>query len=307
MPELPFLTEADVHAVSPADAVAALETALCGPLPPRQPRTAVRTPAGQLLLMPAQSASAVGVKLVSVGPDNPARGLPRIQGVYVLFDATTLAPVAVLDGVALTNLRTPAVSALAASRLAAPDARELVVFGTGPQAWGHVLALSDVRPVRRVRVVGRDARRTAAFVERVRRLGIGSEVAGPESVADADLVCTCTSATAPLFDGALVRDGVCVLAVGAHEPTAREVDTELVRRAWVAVEDKATALREAGDVLVPVGEGAVPPDHVQADLPDLVRGAHPGPGRVSLFVSIGMAWEDLAVATAVHRRWRQGS
>lgn len=303
MAGLPFLGEDDVRAVSGTDAVQALAAALVDRLP-SPPRSAVHTPAGSLLLMPAQSPSAVGVKLVSVAPGNASRGLPRVQGVYVLFDVDTLAPVALLDGVALTDLRTPAVSALAADRLAAPDASELVVFGTGPQAWGHVRALRAVRPVRRVRVVGRDPGRTAAFVERVRGLGVRADVAGPEAVADADLVCTCTSAVEPVFDGALVRDGTCVLAIGAHEPTAREVDTALVRRAWVAVEDRATALREAGDVLVPLAEGAVGEEHLRADLAELVGGAAPAPGTTTLFVSVGMAWQDLAVATLVHARWR---
>jgi ornithine cyclodeaminase/alanine dehydrogenase-like protein (mu-crystallin family) len=227
-----------------------------------------------------------------------------VQGVYVLFDAETLAPVALVDGVALTDLRTPAVSALAAGRLAAPDAGELVVFGTGPQAWGHVLALRAVRPLRRVRVVARDAGRTAGFVDRVRGLGLEASAAGPEAVAGADLVCCCTSSDVPLFDGALLRDGACVLAVGAHEPTAREVDTATVRRAYVVVEDRATALREAGDVLLPLAEGAVQQEHLRADLGELVRGAAPDLGQVALFVSVGMAWEDLAVATLVHQRWR---
>lgn len=303
MPELPFRTADEIDAVPVRDAMQALAAALLGAQPPRQPRTALHTSAGQLLLMPAQSASAVGVKLVSVAPANPARGLARVQGVYVLFDGATLAPAALLDGVALTNLRTPAVSALAADRLAAPDATDLVVFGTGPQAWGHVIAMCAIRPITRVRVVGREAGRAAEFVLRVQRLGVVAEVAGPQAVADADLICSCTSSTVPVFDGRLVPDGACVLAVGAHEPTTREVDTALVQRAWVAVEDREAALREAGDVLVPLGEGAVQPSHLRADLGQLVRGAQPEPGSPTLFTSVGMAWEDLAVATLVHERW----
>lgn len=301
MPDLPFLTADDVRDVTVRQAVRALEAALTGPQLPQQPRTALHADAGSLLLMPAQSAAAVGVKLVTVTPGNAALGLPRVQGVYVLFDGRTLAPVALVDAVALTDLRTSSVSALALDRLAPPAAGDLVVFGTGPQALAHIAAIRAVRPVHRVRVVGRDPARTAAFAERV-----GGQVADAGAVEDADVVCCCTTSTVPLFAGSAVREGACVLAVGAHEPAAREVDTDLVRRAFVTVEERGTALREAGDLLLPLAEGAVRPQHVRADLAELVGGARPLPGQTTLFVSVGMAWEDLAVASLVHDRWLFG-
>jgi len=288
--------------VPPADAVAALEADLRGRRLPQQRRSVVDVASGQLLLMPAEGERTVGVKVLSVAPGNPARGRERVQGVYLLLDAPTLSPVALLDGAALTALRTPAVSALSATRLAVEDARELVVFGSGPQAWGHVLALRAVRPVRRVRVVGRDPARAAALVERVRSLGLDAKVAGPDAVADADLVCTCSTSAVPLFDGRLLPSHAHVMAVGSHEPHAREVDTETVRRSWVAVEDRATALREAGDVVVPLREGAVDEGHLRADLPELVAGPVRA-DRLTLFKSVGMAWEDLVVATLVAVRW----
>lgn len=288
--------------VPPADAVAALEAYLCGQRLPQHPRSVVDVAAGQLLLMPAQGERTVGVKVVSVAPGNPARGRERVQGVYLLLDAPTLSPTALLDGAALTALRTPAVSALSATRLAVEDAGELVVFGSGPQAWGHVLALRAVRPVRRVRVVGRDPARAAALVDRVRGLGLTAEVAQPDAVAGADLVCTCTTSAVPLFDGSLLPPDAHVMAVGSHEPHAREVDTETVRRSWLVVEDRATALREAGDVVVPLREGAVDEGHLRADLPELVAGAGRA-DRLTLFKSVGMAWEDLVVATLVAERW----
>lgn len=303
MTAVPHVDAAALEAAVPMrDAVQALERFLQAPAPPDRPRSILDVRAGHLLLMPSESAGFVGVKLAGVAPDNPRRGLERIQAVYLLFDATTLQPAALLDGNALTSLRTPAVSALSATRLAVPEAAELVVFGTGPQAWGHVLAMQAVRPLRRVRVVGRRPDRVARLVEDVRTLGLEAEAAGPDAVRDADLVCCCTTAREPLFDGGLLPEHAHVVAVGSHEPDAREVDTTTVSRALVVVEDRATALREAGDVVVPIAEGAIGPEHLALDLRELVDGRPVDPSRLTLFTSSGMAWEDLAVAELVHSR-----
>ncbi|MEU8567612.1 ornithine cyclodeaminase family protein [Streptomyces pathocidini] len=158
---------AEVDAAVPmAAAIAALQSALRGGLDPETDpaRSVVPVEHGQLLLMPAQSSRYAGVKVASVAPANPALGRPRIQGNYLLLDARTLTPLALLDGVALTSIRTAAVSAAAADLLAAPDAERLVLFGTGPQAHSHLAALRAVRPVRHVTVVGRDRGRVEAFV-----------------------------------------------------------------------------------------------------------------------------------------------
>ena len=296
----PFYDAAAITArLRPAAAVDALEAALRGGLDPEAdpPRTSVEGAAGELLLMPSAAGGGLGVKLATVAPANAERGLPRIQGVYVLFDGATLAPVAVLDGIGLTNVRTSAVSALAVRHLAAPGARRLVVFGTGPQARAHVGALRAVAALEHVAVVGRDARRTAAFAAEV-----GAEPAGPEAVAEADLVCCCTTAREPLFEGDAVADGATVVAIGSHEPGAREVDERLVARATVVVESRASALREAGDVIAAVDAGAICPEEV-LELAALVRGELTVPrGRPRLFKSTGMAWEDLVLAASVHAR-----
>src|SRR4051812_31110914 len=169
--ELPFLDADTLTSLVPwRAAVGALEAALAagGPAAGGPPRFAVAEEHGELLLMPAASAASVGVKVTSVAPGNPARGLPRIQAVYVLLDAATLTPRLLIDGTALTTLRTPALSALAVRRLARPDAASLVVFGAGPQAWGHAHALATVRELRSVRIVGCDTDRAADLVRRLR-------------------------------------------------------------------------------------------------------------------------------------------
>jgi ornithine cyclodeaminase len=304
---LPFLDADAVARVSPADAVDALEAALRGGLDPEAdpPRQAVPGEAGEILIMPATSPGAAGVKLVTVAPANPERGLPRIQGVYVLFDPETLAPAALVDGIALTNLRTAAVSALAVRHLAAAGAERLVVFGTGAQGWAHVGALRAVAPgISRVDVVARDRGRLDAFVERcaAEHDGLQAEAAAPDAVAEANLVVCATTAREPLFDGALVRDDATVVAIGSHEPAAREVDAALAGRATVVVESRASALREAGDVIRAIDEGALDAAGL-VPLAALVRGdTGPNSGRPRLFKSTGMAWEDLVVAAAAHAR-----
>ncbi len=277
------------------DAVAALRAALCDGLDPEADwaRAVVPVEHGQLLLMPAEWRRYAGIKVATVAPGNPARGLPRIQGGYQLFDAETLTPLTMLDAAALTTLRTAAVSALAVDVLAAPDASRLVVFGTGPQARSHIAAMRVVRPVAEVVVIGRDADRTRTFAA-----AVGAEVGTVADVARADVVVCATTARTPLFEGALLRPEVTVVAVGSHELTAREVDDTTVCASTVVVEARSAALREAGDIVQPMAAGRFDPDTL-VELASVVRGAVTvDRGRPRLFKSVGMAWEDLVIAAS---------
>ncbi|MER7444621.1 ornithine cyclodeaminase family protein [Micromonospora avicenniae] len=303
---LPYLDDADVFGLVPfADAVAALAKALSGGLDPQASlqRSIHDVEHGQLLLMPAETATAVGVKLSTVAPGNSGRGLPRIQALYVLYDRVTLTPVALLDGTALTTLRTPAVSAVAVDHLAAPGARHLVVIGSGPQAWGHVEALRAVRPLTEVTVVGRDPDRAVALVARVRDSGLDARVGSHDDVADADVVVCATTARQPLFDGRLLRPGTCAVAVGSHEADARELDDVTIGAAErVVVESRGVALREAGDIIQAVRAGVVGEESL-IELRDAVNLA-PSTGS-SVFKSVGMGWQDLVVADLAHQRWTE--
>jgi ornithine cyclodeaminase len=236
------------------------------------PRGIVPVGAGELLVMPSARGA---VKLVTVGGD------PRIQGVCVVFDPGTLAPAAIVDGIALTNLRTAAMSALAVRHVATPSPRRALVLGRGPQGLAHAEALRAVAPsLEQVDVVGRAGGADAAI----------------ESY---DLIACATTAREPLFDGARVADHATVVAIGSHERDAREVDGALARRATVVVESRATALREAGDVVLAIDEGALDPDAL-VPLADVVAGrATIDASRPRLFKSTGMAWEDAVVASAV--------
>jgi ornithine cyclodeaminase/alanine dehydrogenase-like protein (mu-crystallin family) len=302
-PELRLIGAVELRARLPmAAAIDALEDGFRtfdptgGPL-----RTHMETPRGSLLLMPAVGRAGVGVKLVSLTPANPERGLPFIHASYVLFDAETQAPEAVLDGSALTALRTAAVSGLATRFLSRQDAQRLVIFGAGVQARSHLEAMCAVRPVTDLVVVSRSRGAAEALVEEGLGRGLATRVGEPEAVRQADLVCTCTTAEEPLFDGSRLPEGVHVNAVGSYRPETRELDTEAVRRARVVVETREVALAEAGELLIPIREGVIEAGHIVADLAETVRGAEVrrGSDDLTLFKSVGMAFEDLVVARAV--------
>jgi ornithine cyclodeaminase len=268
-PHVPFLSAGDVAgALSYAEAVEALAAALRSGLDPEAdpPRSSIAVGGGELLVMASGAGGAAAVKLVTVGGD------PRIQGVCVVFDPDSLAPAAVVDGIALTNLRTAAVSALAVRRLAAPGPRRLLVFGRGPQGRAHADAIRAIAPtIDHVDVVGRDA--------------------GDPDVEAADVICCCTTAREPLFDGARVADRAVVVAIGSHEPGARELDATVMGRATVVVESRTSALREAGDV--------IQAGLADADLTTLAEDRPVDLTRPRVFKSTGMAWEDAVVAAAV--------
>ncbi|MDJ0338943.1 ornithine cyclodeaminase family protein [Cryobacterium sp. PH31-O1] len=284
-------------------AVRAVQNALTAGLNPAQDfaRQVLPVANGQLLLMPTEAADFVGIKVASVAPGNPALGRERIQGVYLLLDAVTLTPLSLLDGAAITTLRTPAVSAAAADYLAPAEVEHLVVFGSGPQAWGHIEAMRAIRSINRVTIVGRDQARAALFAARVTDNGLPARVGTAAGVASAQLVVCATTARTPLFDGSLVPDECCIVAVGSHEADARELDSALLGRSQVVVEDLATAKREAGDVILAVFEGAIGPTDL-VPLRDIVLGtAEIDPHRPRIFKSTGMSWEDLVIATAVYQ------
>ncbi|MGI9824036.1 ornithine cyclodeaminase family protein [Agromyces sp. Marseille-Q5079] len=264
-------------------------------------RTIVDVRHGQLLLMPSDVGAYAGQKLATVAPANPARGLERIQAIYVVLDADTLAPVALLDGTELTSIRTPAMSAAVVDVVAPANAGSLVVFGTGPQGVRHVEAMRAIRPITRVRFVGRDRERAARAVAAVATGGLDVAVGTPADVADADLVVCATTAREPLFDHALVRGRAVVVAVGSHEPDARELPGALLGRARVIVESRRVALAEAGDVVLAIGEGHLSPDALvpMSTLFDDPNGDDTGPeasARPVVVKTCGMGWQDLAVA-----------
>lgn len=265
-----------------------------------------------LLLMPSHlpGLKALGTKTVTVRFDNPTRGLPTIMAAYLLHDPETGEPLAFMEAGFLTGLRTGATSAAAARRLARPDARRVACFGAGVQAAFQLRCLAAVLPLRHCRVVGRSRERAEAFARRMaEELTIEVEVtASPrEAVREADVVVTATTSATPVFDGRDLRPGTHVDAVGAFQPTTRELDTEAVARATVVVDTYEGAWQEAGDLLIPIQEGAITKGHIAAELAELITGARPGRTRddeITCFKSVGFALEDAATARLAYDRAR---
>jgi 1-piperideine-2-carboxylate/1-pyrroline-2-carboxylate reductase [NAD(P)H] len=300
---LPYIDATELAALmSPAAAVAALEDALRGGQDPEldSPRLFAPLEAGEFLLMPAQSAKYAGVKVATVAPGNPAKGHPKIQGTYLLLDGEFLTPLAALDGAELTLIRTPAVTTLAVKHLlalrGAARAGAVVVFGTSLQADRHIEALHAVCGIDSLVVVGRRAEAAAELAEKWAGRGVPSRSGSAADVSGADVVVCATSSATPIFDGALIPDGAVVAAIGSHGLDAREVDPSLARRAAVVVEGRASALREAGD-LIPARSAEEWAAGGLATLSELVNGQFaPASGKPLLYTGVGMSWEDIVVA-----------
>jgi ornithine cyclodeaminase/alanine dehydrogenase-like protein (mu-crystallin family) len=256
---------------------------------------------GQLLIMPSQFGDFVGAKVSTVAPQNPTMGKGRIQGIYLLMDSVTLSPIMLMDANALTALRTPAVSAAVADYLAPPHVDHLLVFGSGTQAWGHVEAMRAIRSVSRVTIVARNPERGAAIVTRIADSGLAARRGVASDVRDAQVIVCATAARSPLFDGSLAPDDSLTVAVGSHERDARELDSTLIARAQLVVEDSTVALREAGDLIIPLTEGVV--DAVSlVPMRDIIKSVTPVDRlRPRVFKSSGMPWEDLVIAAEVFR------
>lgn len=252
---------------------------------------------GQLLLMPAEVGRFAGQKFATVAPANTERGLDRIQAVYILLDAETLSPVALMDGTELTSIRTPAVSAAIIDLLAAPDARELVVFGTGPQGIRHVEAMLAIRPqLERITLVGRNREKAQAAADAASRYGVPVTVGTGEEVASADIIVTATTAAAPLFDDT-IAGAPAIAAVGSHETDRRELPGPLVARSQTVIESVEVALRECGDATMAIDEGLMSADDL-VPMVDVVRGTvQPDFSRPRIIKTAGMGWQDLVVAS----------
>ncbi|HEX5731265.1 MAG TPA: ornithine cyclodeaminase family protein [Blastocatellia bacterium] len=266
---------------------------------------------GVLLDMPSRARldgeTVVGTKTVTVFENNSARNLDSVQAVYLLIDGETGAPLALMEGRFITAIRTAATSALATRLLASGEKKRLGVFGAGVQARFHIEAMLEVAEVVMIMIASRNETKAAALRESVTSLyNISCDVVPPEHAASkANLICTCTSSPAPLFDGALIQPGTHVNAVGAFTPAARELDSEAIRRARVFVDAEEAAGQEAGDLLIPIAEGGIDPSHIKGTLAELVAGKVPGrisPEEITIFKSTGVAIEDLVTARLAYKK-----
>lgn len=271
-----------------------------------------------LLLMPAwtrgragtQAASRLGIKVVTVFPDNGKRSLPSIFGQYLLLDGTTGQTLALLDGTMLTKRRTACASGLASRYLSRPGSRRLLMIGTGAMAPELIRVHARVRPIEEVAIWGRRPEAAASLAAALsaslpralgRPIAIRAAADRRPAVAEADIISCATLSAAPLVEGDWLREGQHLDLVGAYTPRMRESDDRAVRRARVYVDTRAGALKEAGDIVQPLANGTIGESHVIGDLHELSRGQCSGRApddvtSITLFKSVGAALEDLAAA-----------
>jgi ornithine cyclodeaminase len=313
------LSEAQVRSVLPmTDLIALMERALGAYSAGRvvQPvRTVLEVGAEKAYfgVMPAalDDPPALGAKLVTVYHGNHARGLPSHLATIALLDHATGALVAVLDGRYITEARTGAVSAVSVKLLARPDASVLGVVGSGVQARSHIEAIRHVRTLSDVRVWSPDAARREAFAKEMGEstgLPVHAVADARTAVRGADLVVLATASPRPVIDDGDVAEGTHIAAVGACRPDQREMSGALIARARVYVDSRAGAMKEAGDILLPIADGTIGAEHIAGELGEVAAGRVPGrrsPRDVTIFKSLGMAVEDVAAAHLAVARFRE--
>jgi ornithine cyclodeaminase/alanine dehydrogenase-like protein (mu-crystallin family) len=311
------LSAADVHAVLDyADCAAAMRRALTALVSDRaqQPLRTVIKPAGAaglVALMPAYLAEgegSYGLKALCITPGNPAAGLDTHQGVVLLSDGRTGAPVAILNASAVTEIRTAAVSVVATELLARPDARTLAVIGSGVQARAHIRALDQARPLQEIRVASGDPDSAGRLAEDLcgqTRAPVRARASPRAAVDGADIIVTATSSTEPVLQRDWLAPGTHINAVGACLPHARELDTATVATGVLVADRRESVLAESGDYLLAAADGAIGPDHISAELGELLLGSAGGRATavdITIFESLGLAVEDLAAAELAYRR-----
>jgi len=311
--QLLFLSAADVrHALPMPEAVEVMKLAMAAlsageAVVPLRSHIEVAEHHGRLLLMPCyqRSTDVLSLKAVTVFDGNPARGLPRIQAIVTLYDGTTGQALAILDGTAVTALRTGAASGAATDLLARPDSVAVAILGAGVQARTQLEAICAVRAVQTVWVAD-PLLKAAEIFAREMSAAMGVKVTAVASsaaaVRKADIVCAATSAQTPVFSDADLKPGTHVNGVGSYQPGMQEIPTETVLRARVVVDHRESALAEAGDLLVPIQQGCYSADRIAAELGEIVSGRKPGRAdahQITFFKSVGVAIQDLAAASRI--------
>jgi ornithine cyclodeaminase len=276
-------------------------------------RTIIRPPdaAGLMGLMPSYISgdrAAFGLKAICIFPGNPARGKDSHQGAVLLFSADTGELLAIMNASAITAIRTAAVSAVATDSLAREDACDLAIIGSGIQARSHLAAMSQVRGIKRCRIASRQIQHAREFVEEMRgefSFPLEPITSVEEALAGADLIVTVTSAAEPVVRREWISPGAHLNVVGSSTPKAREVDSATMAASSLFVDRRESTISEAGDYLFAVRDGAIGPDHIRAEIGEVLKGDKPGrtsSEEITLFKSLGLAIEDLAAADYLYRR-----
>ena len=271
---------------------------------------------GVMAMMPAFRAGEspmFGLKAICVFPENAALGKDAHQGGVMLFDGTTGELLALINASAITAIRTAAVSALATRLLARDDAGDLAIIGAGVQARPHLDAIAGVRNLKRIRITARHFEHAQKFAVEMQpqfSLPIEPVESAEAATRDADIIVTATTSREPVLKREWISSGAHINAIGTFSPRAREIDTATMVAATLFVDTRESALNEAGDYLLAAQEGAIGPEHIRAELGEVLIGAHPGRTsleEITLFKSLGLAIEDLAAAAhAYHKANEQG-
>jgi alanine dehydrogenase len=307
------LCEEDIRrALSMKDAVEAMKEAFkavsAGQVTmPTRTHIDISTYNGTALFMPSYSDyfGKIAVKVVNIFPANKKRGLPSIQGIVCLLDGQTGSPLAILDGTFLTALRTGAASGAATDLLASPDADTVAIIGAGVQGCMQLEAMCAVRSIKKVWVYDIAEDVAVKFAKKM-NAALSIEIVVTRSSRDAlqyaDIVCTATVSSTPVFDDANIAPGVHINAIGSYKPEVQEIPEETVIRSLLIVDHRESALQEAGDILIPIKKGYIQETHIHAELGEII--AEKVVGRtsdkdVTLFKSVGIAVQDLAAATRV--------
>lgn len=273
-------------------------------------RTRLETDQGWLLFMPAflRQSREIGFKMVSLWADNPARGLPAVVAVAMVIDPDTGQPRALINGEALTALRTGAAGGLAADLLARPDAQVVAVFGSGVQARAQLEAVRAVRQVRQVRIFGLSPESVESFAAEVAASTNAPEVvvAGSrkEAVSGSDIIITATTSERPVFDGRDLSPGAHINGIGSYAPHMQEVDEVAVQQVKIVVDSLQACLAEAGDLIIPLEKNLIHKVDIHAELGQIVNGERPGREsreEITFFKSVGVAVQDAAAANEILR------
>ena len=261
---------------------------------------------GVALVMPAflPESGALTVKVVSVFPENRRQGLPVINGMVLVLDVETGRPLTILEGSSLTAIRTGAASGAATDLLARRDATTVAIIGSGVQARTQLEAVCCVRDIRKVWVYSPNREHAADFAIEMAGRGriptaVSMTIDAETAVRQADIICTATNSSTPVFDGNAIRPGTHINGVGSFTPQMQEVDATTVRRAWVVVDSREAMLEEAGDLLIPLQRGEIENAHIRAELGEIVNGTQPGrtsDAQITFFKSVGVAVQDAIAA-----------
>lgn len=303
-----MISAAEVERLLPYPLAAeSLLTALRASLDPEvePPRTIVEFGDAQLLLMPSASSSYWGTKLVAVADHHRIeRGAARIQGTYVLMDGDDLAPIAIVDGEALTTRRTAAVSLAAVLSCFPREPIDLTVYGSGVQAHSHLEALASTLTIRRLRVIARNAANVRKLEQVARSMGIETVTpADAGGLPPSDVIVCATTSWTPVLHSASLGPETIVAAIGSHQPGVREVSSGVIRDSAVIVDARSAARRENGNLIIALAEGVTPRGGITS-LREVVRGAPLPSGMPRVFLSSGMAWQDLVLAAQVYEQLR---